>query len=120
MSDTRNPPAANTDREIWREREGDYYSPSIHVTANGGIGMNVGGYVIVKPVRQWHTMALRDRLEIEQIEDGRLRLSIWSDGGITDIIEGPLRFIFNSMLRFTDGSDTRLGVRTVRKARGEG
>ena len=27
--------AANTDRELWREREGDYYANSIHVTATG-------------------------------------------------------------------------------------
>lgn len=47
----------NTDRELWREREGDAYADSIHVTANGGIGMNVGGYVIVMPIRKWHAAA---------------------------------------------------------------
>lgn len=47
----------NTDRELWRERPGDYYSPSIHVTAGGGIGINVGGTVYVKTAEQWHALA---------------------------------------------------------------
>lgn len=51
----------NTDRELWRETPGDYYAPSLHVTEGGGIGMNVGGFVIVKPIREWH--ALLDELE---------------------------------------------------------
>lgn len=50
-------PCANTDREIWREREGDYYADSIHVTLQGGIGINCGGTVYVKPVREWHKLA---------------------------------------------------------------
>lgn len=49
--------AENTDREIWREREGDFYAPSIFVTRGGGIGINVGGMVIVKPLREWHRLA---------------------------------------------------------------
>jgi hypothetical protein len=50
-------PALNEDKEIWRKVEGDYYSPSIRVTKGGGIGINVGGYVIVKPVEDWHKLA---------------------------------------------------------------
>lgn len=50
--------AKNTDRELWRERNGDYYAPSLFVTEGGGIGMNVGGTVIVRPVREWHKLAL--------------------------------------------------------------
>lgn len=49
--------AANTDRELWREREGDYYADSIHVTAQGGIGIKCGGYVYVKPIREWFKLA---------------------------------------------------------------
>jgi hypothetical protein len=49
----------NTDREIWRERDGDYYADSIHVTAQGLIGIDCGGQVIVKPVREWHSLAAR-------------------------------------------------------------
>lgn len=47
----------NTDRELWREREGDYYADSIHVTQGGSIGMNCGGHVIVQPIRKWHEAA---------------------------------------------------------------
>ena len=50
-------PAQNTDRELWREREGDYYANSIHVTVGGGIGINVGGFVIVMPLARWHEFA---------------------------------------------------------------
>lgn len=49
--------AQNTDRELWRERDGDFYADSIHVTATGGIGINCGGLVIVKPLREWHRLA---------------------------------------------------------------
>ena len=55
--------AQNTDRELWREREGDFYADSIHVTKDGGIGMNVGGTVFVMTIKAWHSAAaLRDRL----------------------------------------------------------
>lgn len=47
----------NTDRELWRERAGDYYADSIHVTEHGGIGINCGGTVFVKPLRVWHSLA---------------------------------------------------------------
>jgi hypothetical protein len=55
--------AQNTDRELWRERDGDFYADSIHVTKDGRIGMNVGGTVFVMPIKAWHeAAALRDRL----------------------------------------------------------
>lgn len=47
-------PAKNEDVEIWRKVKDDYYSPSIHVTKEGAIGINVGGLVIVRPVEEWH------------------------------------------------------------------
>ena len=46
------PAQKNTDREIWREREGDFYSDAIFVTQAGGIGLDCGGYAIVKPIRE--------------------------------------------------------------------
>lgn len=49
--------ARSTDRELWREVPGDYYTPSIHVNCNRGIGINVGGMVYVMPVREWHALA---------------------------------------------------------------
>jgi hypothetical protein len=45
--------AENTDRELWRERPGDYYSDRIFVTRSGSIGIDCGGYVIMLPVRKW-------------------------------------------------------------------
>jgi hypothetical protein len=43
----------NTDKEIWRKSD-SYYSPSIHVTSVGGIGINCGGSVIVADIERWH------------------------------------------------------------------
>jgi hypothetical protein len=45
--------AKNTDVEIWRKVPDDYYSPSIHITEQGDIGINVGGHVLVAPIEQW-------------------------------------------------------------------
>lgn len=59
----------NTDRELWREIKGDYYSPSIHVTADGLIGLNVGGMVIVQDVRKWHKLAEDEYCEIKETPD---------------------------------------------------
>ena len=47
----------NTDRELWRERFGDFYADSIHVTKDGSIGINVSGHVIVMPLQKWHALA---------------------------------------------------------------
>jgi len=43
----------NTNREIWRLIEDDYYSPSVFVTDGGGIGMQAGGTVFVMTVEEW-------------------------------------------------------------------
>lgn len=57
-------PAKNTDHEIWRQVPGDYYSPSIHVTQDGAIGINVGGHVVVAPVEALHAcLCVRPPLE---------------------------------------------------------
>jgi hypothetical protein len=53
---TLNGASLNTDRELWRERD-DYYAPSLHVTESGDIGINVGGLVFVKSLREWHALA---------------------------------------------------------------
>jgi hypothetical protein len=52
-----NEPVENTDKELWRETPNDYYSPSIFVTEQNSIGINVGGMVYVKPVEEWHRLA---------------------------------------------------------------
>jgi hypothetical protein len=64
----------NTDREIWREREGDFYADSIHVTKGGAIGINCGGFVSVRPVRFWHAApelyeALKELVELKAMSD---------------------------------------------------
>lgn len=68
MNDTSSETACceNTDVELWRERRGDYYSDSMHVTQEGAIGINVGGLVFVKSLKEWHRLAgqtwqLRDK-----------------------------------------------------------
>jgi len=58
-------PVKNTDVEIWRGKSrvgfGDpdrFYADSIFVTADGeGIGLNCGGFVIVKSIREWFALA---------------------------------------------------------------
>lgn len=59
--------AENTDRELWRESD-DYYAPSIHVTVGGGIGINVGGLVIVRPLREWHEAMLMKPMTAEEAD----------------------------------------------------
>jgi hypothetical protein len=52
-------PGVSTDREIWRARPGDYYSPSMYVTQSGDIiGINVGGMVVVLPIQDWHKLGM--------------------------------------------------------------
>jgi hypothetical protein len=62
---------ANTDRELWRKGDGDgngmsYYEPSIHVTEQGDIGINVGGTVFVHPVEEWHRLAANAAIDDEE------------------------------------------------------
>lgn len=50
------PPCENTDREIYRAAPGDAYAPSVHVTASGALGIDVGGHVIVLSLERWHAL----------------------------------------------------------------
>jgi len=50
MSDTS---CKNTDKELWQEKEDDYYSPRISVTEQGKIQLHVGGAVVSKDIREW-------------------------------------------------------------------
>jgi hypothetical protein len=55
-----NGPCENTDTELWRgpdEGCGDFYADSLHMTKEGALGINCGGRVIVKPIREWHLLA---------------------------------------------------------------
>jgi hypothetical protein len=51
-----NIPMKNTDTELFYEIDGDYYSPSCHMTKDKKLGINVGGTVIVKPLQEWHKL----------------------------------------------------------------
>ena len=57
MKDKLESSCINTDKEIWRKVKDDYYSPSIHVTEEGNIGINVYGQVIVMPIEDWFYLA---------------------------------------------------------------
>ena len=50
---------ACNDREIYTTHDprGDYYGDKIFVTVTGGIGFNVGGRCIVRPLRDWFALA---------------------------------------------------------------
>ena len=67
-------PAQSTDRELWRETPGDYYSPSIHVTQDGGIGINVAGTVRVRTLREWHGSEARNSALSAEANDLRTQL----------------------------------------------
>lgn len=57
---TDNQACKNTDRELWRgpdEGNGGYYADSIFITKEGALGINCGGSVYVKPIREWHRLA---------------------------------------------------------------
>jgi len=45
----------NDDIEIWRQMEGNQYSPSVHVNHCGGIGIHAGGSVVVMSAEDWIT-----------------------------------------------------------------
>lgn len=70
----------NTDREIWRKRPGDFYSPSIHVTSGGGVGISCGGTVLVAPVEQWHTAGMVCQCVNENLPSWRWKLAMWLIG----------------------------------------
>lgn len=49
---------ANTDRHLWPQVSApDAPYEALFVTASGGIGINIQGNVIVKPLREWHRLA---------------------------------------------------------------
>lgn len=50
----------NTEREIYRRIEGDFYSPSIAVTADDNIVLKVGGLCVGKKIEDWHALSSRE------------------------------------------------------------
>ena len=47
----------NEDRLIYSETQNNRTCSSIHVTKQGGIGINCGGSVWVKPLKEWYRLA---------------------------------------------------------------
>lgn len=68
---------ANTDKELWRERPGDYYANSLHVTEGNGIGIDVGGHVLVAPIKAWHKAGLLFFTVNEKLPRWRWKLGMW-------------------------------------------
>lgn len=67
----------NTDREIWREKPGDYYSDSIHVTEYGGIGMSYKGRVLVAPLKMWFDAADKYLCVNPNLKRWKWKLAMW-------------------------------------------
>ena len=79
----------NTDKEIWREKDGDFYSPSIHVTEQGEISIHVGGCVTVLTVQEWYGLYGQLRLQRKEISvsyrkgfNAGLRSYAWWKSGV--------------------------------------
>lgn len=50
--------AKNTDTHLWPQVSEDFYASRLFATVGDGIGIDVGGLVIVKPIREWHALAV--------------------------------------------------------------
>ena len=75
--------AKNTDMQLFAEVKGDYYSPSCHMTKDRKLGISVGGYVIVKSLREWHKACLPTDKEWKEKpkKQGRRRAGYMPTGG---------------------------------------
>jgi hypothetical protein len=69
--------------EIWRQVPGDYYSPYIFSTGTDGIGIAVGGYVAVKPVRAWHEQSAQLRAETARADAAEKRAERFREALVT-------------------------------------
>lgn len=56
MSNHTPEPCKNTDKLIWEEVEGDYYSDHIYITKDNKVSMETGGKVISLSIKEWHTL----------------------------------------------------------------
>ena len=59
----------NTDVELWREPipPTGLEPAKLFLTREGGIGMNVGGYCVVRPIRVWHQLTHGDVAAYERV-----------------------------------------------------
>jgi hypothetical protein len=88
-------PVENTDRDLWREREGDYHSDRIFVTKDGGIGMDVGGHCIVMPICEWFAIATgRTRVLPDRFDESKppVYLSTEVDKATAESLNAPAQY----------------------------
>ena len=57
ITKTTNGPVQNSIKEIWPALPGDYYSDSIFVTKENGIGIKIGGNCTIMNAAHWHKAA---------------------------------------------------------------
>jgi hypothetical protein len=50
----------NTDVHLWPQTSKDYYAPRVFGVTDDAIGIDVGGMVYVKTMREWHRLAEQD------------------------------------------------------------
>lgn len=71
----------NTDVRLWEEPATDFKKHfsrgKIFVTKRNGIGIECGGYAIVTPLRNWHTMAKTFMPHRLESTSWRFRLARW-------------------------------------------
>jgi hypothetical protein len=90
----RNDGCQNTDRHLWPQVSEDAFAPRIFVTAGDGIGIDVGGHVIVKLLRDWHALAARPPLcasaqqPVATVEQVAL---LWSPEEMADLMDALAR-----------------------------
>ena len=65
-NDNNNNESINTDKTIYIVPPKDWkdkgYTPELFITAQGALGINVGGMVYVRTIEEWHRMARQERL----------------------------------------------------------
>ena len=69
-----NEASKNTDIELFQEEEGNYYSPSAHMTDRRELGINVADDVIVASLEDWHKAMRQASLKMymsEPVKDNR-------------------------------------------------
>lgn len=84
----------NNDRELWRETSGDFYADSIHVTMGGNIGIQVGGHVLVMPLKRWFEAGLA-------AQDETPATPVPADGEIDMLTDRLANFVDNAIRKGT-------------------
>ncbi len=65
--------AKNTDTPLFSEIEDDYYSPSCHMTKTRELGINVGGTVFVRSLREWFKAMNEPILSDNELNEAQMK-----------------------------------------------